>query len=334
MNRALKLILALGVVAMVVALAMPAHAQCATSNAFGATGSKGVAGRVFIATAANGFPSDGNESGSFWERGAANNNNGGPHFAGPETCGCTAGNTWCQTQGVADMSVNGLLSSPTCVMGPAGYCEVGKTLVWVIEDTSNDDSDAGFISYQVDYSTTTVRPFDHSRTANPAPQAITTHTMESFPTVDVQSSSGPPPNTTLENNYANVVINFHGVTGGGANTPVDSPVNAGGAIQAYDVCTFRGAADPGRDRSLWTCDGADQVPYTQSAADLTDSFAVPCPDGDLDTFVAVGIEFVDGIKSVNVGRSTAVECNPTIADPDQVKPRRQDRLGSRGRMGR
>jgi len=319
---------------MIVAMAMPAHAQCAVPQGFGATGDKGVAGRIFVATAVNGFPTDGNEKGSFYQRDDTTNNSGGPHFAGPETCGCVAAPNWCliSPSGV-DLSLNGAMSTPTCLT-PA--CQEDTTFVFVVEDQNDDGTDAGFIAYQVDWSTQTVRAFDHARTADPAPMALTTHVMERFPTVDVQSSTGPPPTTELTSDYANVVINFHGVEGQ-ADNPVDPDVASGGSIAAYDICTFRGTADPGRERVAdgWACAPGDQIVYTNPVGDLSGTFDVPCPDTDIDTFVAVGIEFVGGVSSVYVGESTAVECNPTIADPpSDVKPRRQDRLGTRGRMTR
>jgi hypothetical protein len=320
---------------MIIAIAAPAQAQCAVTQIFGATGDKAEAGRIFIATAVNGFPTDGNEKGSFYDRdNAQGNNNGGPHFAGPDLCTCLGGPNWCRiSPSGVDLSIVGAMSSPTCQT--SGPCQEEKTFVFIVEDQNDDGTDAGFITYQVDWSTQTLRAFDHARTADPNPMALTTHVMERFPTVDVQSSSGPPPTTQLNNDYANVVINFHGVEGL-ADNPVDPDTANGGSIAAYDICTFRGTADPGRERVAdgWTCAGADQIVYTNPAGPVSASFDVPCPDTDLDTFVAVGIEFVGGVDSVYVGESTAVECNPTIADPDEVKPRRQDRLGTRGRMTR
>jgi hypothetical protein len=78
-----------------------------------------------------------------------------------------------------------------------------------------------------------------------------------------------------------------------------------------------------------------QTPYADAGV-MGDQIPVPCPVGVDDTFLAVGVTFVDpstgGLQSIYVGRNTIVECDPNIADPDGPTIRRRARpLGRGGR---
>jgi hypothetical protein len=343
MKRTLKIMLGIGVVAAMVALTIPqAHAQggvaCFPTKRMGAQQQANAAGRITIDTTTNNFPTaplaDGTIKGSFWVRGNPANNSGGPHFAGPNLCACETGQSWCKTGSGAVGANLGIIAqigqaAPLC--NQTLNCPNGEELVTVVEDINSTDTDAGFIMYIVEDFTQFTRAFDHSRTANPNPGNVSTQIMERFPTVDTQSSSGPPPNTTITSDYANVTINFHGVSGGAANTP-RSPTQG---IDSYDVCVFHGTSDPGRARGLWDCvvEGKS-IAYTDPGpgSDLNDAFLVPCnaPNDPDNTFVAIGLTYVDGVESEYVGASTEVECNPAIADPDDIK-RRPDSFDSRRR---
>ncbi len=83
-------------------------------------------------------------------------------------------------------------------------------------------------------------------------------------------------------------------------------------ITAFNLYTFHGAADPGRDVGAWTLHST--IPY---AGGVTAASAVSfsCADDGNDTFVAAGL-VIDGVVSLQVSGSTALECDPTLADPD------------------
>jgi hypothetical protein len=343
MKKTLRILVGIGAVATMVALAVPqAYAQggvaCNPTKRMGAQQQATSVGIITIDTTTHGFPTgpigDGTIKGSWWAKGGgASNNSGGPHFAGPNLCPCESGHLWCKT-GTAAVGANlGIIAQ----VGQAGCnqtlaCPNGADLVTVVEDVSADGKDAGFIMYIVDDSNATIRAWDHSRTANPAAGAVSTQIMERFPTADVQMSSGPPPDTTITSDYASVSINFHGVSGGAANTPRNSTEG----ILSYDVCVFHGTADPGRARTLWDCttEGVS-VAYDNNppGSSTSHAYLVPCnpPNDPNNTFVAVGLTYVDNVKSFYVGQSTEVECNPAIADPDDQKVRRPDSFDSRRR---
>jgi hypothetical protein len=124
--------------------------------------------------------------------------------------------------------------------------------------------------------------------------------------VDVQASSGPPPNTNLTNLYRDVVINFHGAGPLG---------NAATMISSFDVFWAHGPLQPGRPRNDpgWTF--LQSVPYNGGATPDT-IIGVPCPTTTDDTFVAVGLTYDGAVPSFYLGAATTVECDPSIADPD------------------
>ena len=52
---------------------------------------------------------------------------------------------------------------------------------------------------------------------------------------------------------------------------------------------------------------------------------MPCPTTTNNTYVAVGLTFDGLIPSFYVGKSTEVECDPSIADPDSPSELRRAR---------
>lgn len=320
MKGSLKVLTALGATVVVAALLAPAAlAQCAAAREFAGFGGKASITPV-IRIDTTPLQDTGNEIATFWESSTSANNAGGEHFGLPSTCPSQGGGgalPWWQQGNTTFIpapfrGIRGFIASPGCTMT---LCPgAGASLTVVVEDQTADGSDAGFIAYTVDETPPATRWWDHGRTqpAGGVPGNYT-HQMELFPKVNVTSSSGPPPGTTVTNSYANVDVNFHGATGA-ANTPLP----ASSTIASYDIMMFHGATDPGRHRTAgWT--QLKSIPYSDAAV-VGDQIAVPCPDGVGDTFLAVGVTYKGGagpaVKSVLVGRSQAVECDPNIAQPD------------------
>ncbi len=85
-------------------------------------------------------------------------------------------------------------------------------------------------------------------------------------------------------------------------------------ITGYTVHTFSGTDDPGRDAASWG-PAVQTVPFTGAAATLT-GLDVDCSNQANDVFLAVGMELAGEYETVHLGASTIVECDPTLADPD------------------
>ena len=198
----------------------------------------------------------------------------------------------------------------------------------LVEDQTADGKDAAFVTYTADGTPGPIRWWDLART-DPAtqPSNDVTHNMYAFPRVDTTGSSGPPPNTTVTNNYRDPAQNVWVV---GSSGPL--PPNT--VVDSYDIFFHHGPSEPGtgRVRSGWT--HLKTIPYTNSGI-VADSIVVPCPTSVDDTFLAVGLTF-DGVPSYFVGRSTQIECDPNLAEPDQPTIRPQNRLKRRtlGHRGR
>ncbi len=94
--------------------------------------------------------------------------------------------------------------------------------------------------------------------------------------------------------------------------------NSGGTAETtftnFVLLSSHGVADAGRAGGGWTEVG--RVAYSNAGGTLA-GLAVDCADDGGDTFLALGLE-IDGelISSLHVSASTALECDPTLADPD------------------
>ena len=179
------------------------------------------------------------------------------------------------------------------------------SLTVLVEDRTTDGTDAGFIVYTVDATPGLAKWWDHARTGTGA--ATTFHAMVAYPTVEVVSMSGEPPNTILVVNYNDVGAGAHTVCCG-----TNDPLPASTIIDSYDIMSA--PSDVGRDRSLWTF--VKSVPYADAAI-LGDKLSVPCPNGpNGDTRVAVGLTF-DGLPSEYVGRASMIfSCDPNDSGDD------------------
>jgi hypothetical protein len=328
MNRTFKVWIGVTVAALAVAVLTPAAlAQCGSARIFG-----GHAGGMFepkLNVLTGGTENAGNEVGYFWENGVGSANDS---IGGGGGVGCPS-SLWWQVLG-ADRRIAGSIASPACQMD---VCPApGASLNFIVEDATADGSDAGVIMFQVDETPAAFRWWDHARVRpgyqpNDGVSVPGSHTvtMERYPTVDVTGSSGPPPGTTVTNNYLNLALNYQGVSG-----PAHTPNPASTGIAAYDIMGHNGATDPGRTRGAWNQGVVAQVAYVDAAV-AGHNVAVTCPDPTDNTFLAVGIEFVDGVKSALVGSAVAVACDPNIADPDDDnRLRPKSRKKKPGRVGR
>jgi hypothetical protein len=309
--------MALAVALVIVSLvSSAAFAQCSPARRAAMRGDAATHGRVGVNVFSH-IPVLNNQTevGSIWESGNPGNNTGGPHFGGLNTCpsatsGPAAGTPWWITGGAGTQpagarSIEFFIGSGICFM-PA--CP--NSLTVLVEDVTADGSDAAYYLTTVDaIPANAVRVYDFSRgDAASQPSNDVTHPMWNLPRVDVQSSSGPPPNTTLTNAYQNAEV---AVWGAG---PFGGPTQQ---VTHYDIYAVHAPAPPGRARTLW---GAPlkSIPYTNvpPGAPVADTVDVPCPTTANDTYVAVGLTFDGSVKSFYVGKHTVVECDPSIADPE------------------
>jgi hypothetical protein len=201
---------------------------------------------------------------------------------------------------------------------------VGASITVLVEDQTSDGRDAGFITYTAEETPSQIRWWDLART-DPAsqPSNDVTHGMWAFPRVEVKSSSGPPPHTVIMNDYRDPAVNVWVV---GASGPL--PPNT--VVDSYDILSYFGPADPGRERTHWT--PVKSIPYN-NAGIIGDIVPVICGGGTIDDeYLAVGITF-DGVPSYYVGKSITIECDPNLADPDEPTIRPRDQLG-RKTLGR
>lgn len=319
----------IGVLAIALVATPMSQAQCTTAKEFASYAGGTSVVWIFIDPAGL---QNSDSNARFWEVG----NPGNISTAGGGTCTnatcCPASEWWDQGGMIPDgqRGIRASLSSGACDLLTCP--PVPSDLMFVIEDSTADGSDAGFIAYRSDQIATDARQWDLGRTepaAGTGSGNAVTHTMERFPTVDTQSSSGPPPNTTVTNDYSDIAINYHGVGGGTANTAL--PANTG--IANIQILGHQGSADPGRERSGWNQGVLKSIPYGNASVS-GDVVAVACGESTEEVFLGVGLEFIDGEVSALVGSSTAVECDPTIAEPEDQPRLKRYRKRPLGRSGR
>jgi len=324
-----RILLALGVAAVAVMLAAPiSQAQCPVSQEFGAQGNPMITGRIIIDNTTNGYAgaTAASEFGSVWDTVNGSSNFGaGPHFAGSaDNCPSSVWYLQNTFTGV-NSGIQGFIGGGNCfdIDCPATNARV-TTLV---EDQTPGGTNAGFILYSVDSTFAAQRPWDHARTAGIAqvPSGVATQRLEHYPRVHVVSSSGPPPGTTLTNNYVDLALNFHGA---------DLTAQASTGILSYDIVAHQGSSAPGRLRSGYSLGTIASIPYANSGV-TGHMLAVPCGGPTSDTYLAVGATFKDGngsFPSMLVGQAIAVECDPNIANPQQPMIERAPQR-SRKQMG-
>lgn len=322
--RSVKVLSCVAAMALVALVAAPvAEAQCAPSRIF-ASAQQGTAKALYGQVAVNPAPVTpvGDEIGRFWQSSnanLANNFSGGcpaPSFWKPVTAG---GGT------VGTLAIQGEIGGVGCA---ANACpDVNGDMTVVVEDWAATNPPPGvggtayFVAWRVTGTPTLLRTWDYARTGPTG----SIYPFLPFPDAFVTSSGRNGMNVDVTMNYADVAPNFHGATGGTvAPGAVGTPLPAQGTIVSYDLMLFVGLADPGRDRTLWT--PLESIPYP--GAGITGTFeSVACPDTVNNALIAVGVSFDGGaagpIASRLVGRATALECDPNLAEPQptDVRPK-------------
>lgn len=306
------------VVAVAIATAPVAKAQCSPAQVFGSVG-LAMGGAEQVDVTAGVAHNAGLEIGRFW---AAANSNNANNFGGtcPSTNVVTADSWWDLVAGGPKRGIQGAITGGTCT---ASSCPstVTDQMVWVVEDFGPTGppgvGDTAFwIGFRVDSPGGQAgRVWDLAKVSGNPTVNMTLPFLE-FPTAVVTSSlrdtiSGGVDTTQ---NYVDAGPNMHSATGAG-NTPL--PDNS--TIVSYDICTFFGGGDPGRARQNWNCD--THVPYANAGV-VGNQFEVPCPNTVSDMYLAIGLTFDGGagpdVLSSLVGRAIQVECNPDIADPEPM----------------
>jgi hypothetical protein len=302
MKSSFKVILSAAAVAAIVVMAAPAvNAQCAPAQIFGSTGLN-KAGMVQVELAG---PVSGHEVGSFWNAansGTANN------FGGT----CPASLWMAPRTASGNRGISGGIGQSPCF---ANTCPTpNDQMMFLVEDYGPGGppgvgGTAYFTGFRMDSTPGAARYWDLARAAGNTAQVLP---QLSYPDATVQTSARNEPNVDTTQAYANIGLNFYGETAGG-------PLLDSMSILSFDICTFHGPGDPGRDRSSWSCSAT--VPYADAAV-ANVPVSVPCPNDGDDTYVAIGATFAGDVPSRLVGKATAMECDPNLADPDADLNRR------------
>lgn len=318
MNSVCKLILTVAALAVI---AVPAaNAQCIPAQVFANTG-LAMAGYAQVEVLTGTAENAGNELGSFW---MANNSGFANNFGGgcPSTNAADEASSWwvvtmAGNRGVAGELGGGGTVSPCQASSCPNVAE--DEMIWLVEDYGpagppGVGDTAFFVAWRVDATPAESRTWDLAR-----PTGAASLNFLEFPIANVTASNraGTDVNTTQA--YVDIGENVFGVNASGAIPDTASLVS-------YDVCTFVGADDPGRDRSAWSCN--QSVPYAGGPATGV-PVTVDCADTANDTWVAIGVTFSGGggasVPSKLVGKGTAIECDPNIADPEErprIRPKR------------
>ena len=312
MKSSFKVLLSVAAVAAIVVMAAPvATAQCAPAQIFGSTG-LAMLGMVQVEIA---DPVSGHEIGSFWNAG---NSAFANNFAGT----CPASVWMVDRAASGNRGVSGAISGEGCT---ASSCPgAGDQVTFLIEDYGPGGppgvgATAYFIGFRMDATPAAGRYWDLARAAGNTAQVLP---LLSYPDAVVQTSARNEPNVDTTQSYVDIGLNFYGETAGGALPDSMS-------ILSFDICTFHGPGDPGRDRSAWNCE--QSVPYNNSDVSGI-AVSVPCPNDGDDTYVAIGATFAPDVESKLVGAATAMECDPNLANPEQdprprIRPKKSRRTG-------
>ncbi len=169
-------------------------------------------------------------------------------------------------------------------------CPGGELIIAVTQD--NEDGTASFLI--------------NRETEDPgAPTAFwpATSTFTPMPAPRATASSRAGETVIMDVSVADFAEGFFSRTGHLAE----------GSITGISLYTFHGAADPGRDAANWTFHST--IPYT--GADSTAAgLIIGCVDDGMDTYVAAAINLTGELDTLHVGPSIVVECDGTLADPD------------------
>ena len=183
---------------------------------------------------------------------------------------------------------------------------------------------AYYIGWMVDEVPAETRWWDYARvdglTVNLAFPMLT------FPDLVITGSSriGSTVVQITYNNQDQAAQNHTWNNDGGAVFPVSD------VVEEWQLVKFTGLTDPGRRRGLgWTV--LQTTPYVPGGT-IGTSFNVPCSNAVDDEWVAIGIGFNGGsdgvVDSALVGRAIALECDPNLAQPEDVPLHEQRKTGT------
>jgi hypothetical protein len=321
-----KLILGVTAVAVMAAVLAPvANAQCATGAREFAT--VGGMNNQKLRVNTDGWHNSGQEIGRFW---SANNSNDNNNFGGgcPSNDGTqTFGNWWQSNTGNANCAgsecygVRGALAGTNC----GGSTCQDDPLIVLVEDWGTAGppgvgDTAHFFAARIDLDAAGAvapRRWDFGLVDDSVNGQVIQGFVSGaeYPQAFVTSSNRAGSDVNTVQDYSDLGASVWAAVDTSTGLPDSS------LVVSYDICTFTGAADPGRDRSMWNCSAS--VPYADGAV-TGNGVTVSCPNTVDDTFVAIGATFDGGsgpdVPSALVGRATQVECNPNIANPEQRRP--------------
>ena len=342
--KALKILMVVAALVVIAGLTTDAWAACPSAQFFVSSGAGGKNVRVTV----DGVEDAGNAIGRFWDSDNWNDGHNGVFNDAGSVCegqalGCLCppinadpASSWWVINNPSvpgENKVAGIMTNLACVQ--AG-CPSNLTVV--VEDYATAGppgvgDTAYYMAMMVD-ETGEARWWDLARVDGL--NLSTTFPMLAFPDLVVTGSSriGTTAVQIVYNNLDQTSSVHTWDNGSGAVFPTVD------VIREWQLVKYTGETDPGRARSLgWTV--IQRTPYVAGGTTGT-TFTVPCDNQIDDEWVAVGIGFEGGtavIDSALVGEAIALECNPDLANPEDViihtdrKPSTQELQSKPARSG-
>ena len=301
--KALKILVVMVVLTVITGVVVDTYAQCFPGRLFRSSGKFGTNVKVDVTGA-----SDAAFIGRLWDTGnaaLANSGLDGPNFGSD----CPVADWWL-TDGTLRF-IDGVVGGGACIMD----CPLGDEMTAVIEDyDANGPPGVGGSAYYMGWAVTSTpaegRYYDYGLVDGIA--SATTLNMLAFPLADVTASGRTGGNVDVTVDLADQSQMVHTWIGGGVAA-------TSAVVSEWHLMKATGTADPGRLRSNWV--KIATIPYVPGGTNKFQS--VPCTDTVQDEFLAVGIGFNGGnfgtIDSALVGAAVALECDPFLAQPDDVK---------------
>lgn len=324
MKRGILVVSALGVLLLAALAAPQANAACSSAQEF----STGLFPSYFYTSVPAGAStapgsSGAARTGAFWEPGFRATQGSGTYghanwwisYDGGATTG------WYLRGNLTDSTVAGCPGVPAPVGDGAGVNE----LLVLLQDTDGTKSYVSLSRVRYNTNGSAGRQFDMGPgSAEP----WTAPALVAIPKPFVNTSGRSGPTVTLNVQLADVAPAFQGYQAGGM------PFAAHSSITGYQLCSqerLNTAAAPTRLASDgWVC---TDVGTTQVGGRTLDRLET-CGSTSNRRYVATRL-VIDGNQPTDlVSQAVAVECNPTLATPTEIEPRRPtDRPGTIGRTG-
>ena len=300
--KAMKILVVVVALVAITGMVTDAWAQCSGPRIFRSSGKGG----LNVKADTTGAESGGNEIGRLWDtQNAAFSNNG---LA--DGSQCTPDNWW-RTDGTL-WYIDGALTSGACAQ--TGCPTRDMTVVIEDYDTNGPPGVGGkafYMGWAVTETPAGLRWYDYGLVDGVT--AATTLPFLQFPSANVLDSDRSPGTVDVTMRFADQAGNVHSWLNGAV-----APTTA--VVKEWHLMKATGTADPGRQRSLWT--KIDTIAHQDGGLDKF--YSVDCPDVGTDEWLAIGIGFDGGsapaVDSALVGEAVALECDPTLAQPDEVKP--------------